>query len=1511
MVLNKLNKTITSSEFKPKSVLFRKNNRGHGIVDKNNYHLDRHTFLVSEEAGERHWKVKEGRRYIDGVESDISDKSRDVYEIFLDLSEEWKDSFLRIPNLDKRSDGFLKDLSKVPWNLEGVPDKLKLDKKWADRIHDTVIKGISVGAELLDDPEDEFGLLDDYWLNLKGVILNSETLIHFPMVLCEMSDSEEHTRPGISDDGFIKRIINSCGFNSTEKSYIVLSNMQRVEKVKASVDKGDLSKPMLDPDMRRKIAMRGVEAKTFFAKKKEKFEKKDKSLSKDFNTLDLESYLCTQFVIGEERDAAKEYDIDVRSNNVKFCADWLNLVSTIDEFKCLEFHDTVLAEVVANSTRNVDEGVFIVRKVRGYKAYVIIKPTSLGSVNDPKPIFYSIVFRGRSINTIFETVYDDSGGWSYTNFISTSRVRASHHMNSMPQFMMMIFENLETLSRLEEKVDGSSIIEISEPIKWCLISHLQDKEEYSSTVSDYRYYYFSLFSGFENCTTEAELLATKLPKVIRDPILLLATRRIIEIHRSLNSEVLSQETSLLSQKSMREDLENNPLGDSEYDRLPSVRTPFGFSIENSRTFLKASYMSIYHNKDEAERGPAAKQIVTKLAKHEHLMSSLLKSGEDPDKWDENIGKKLGVYEFNPIGCIFGADLLKRELILQSGLSKDSFQANEGFDDWIEQTVIIPKLLRTTYDALASTRSSYVDNGEIRVSKYRRLRSKMDESKRSDSDEEIPTVGETVKCLEAVIELRNRRILNGLSPSDDLLSVITEFSKNGSKLVIKIFKKNQLTGVREIYILTMVGRIMQRYVEDLARCIADRTHQEKLTGPQTKDAFIPEHKGSCAAMADGRESITVNGSGDKTQWANYLQAKTASLPLFRILPKRFHPLVAHVYNANTKKEIEIPSPLMESFLKFPDTDLEEEVLNEIKRAVLSGYESSIAKHDCSRLTINANTMQGIAHYSSTDLHMCALLLLKALIRKYIDQTGMDSYMSFEVSSDDKGFMVTVFLPKHEKVHKLRLILKLTAKIRHFERVIDSCFGIRDSRLKSVTSISVTFEFNSVFYFGNSITTPLAKFTSRCCDDSVQSTLHNRVSSMYSSVRQIRDNGGSGILCSLATMAQSIVMKNNLGFKLFSWFDQEAMLDYNKFKFSHLGYRQICNPITAGLCMSDFENIKVANSYNLSNQYKLLLRRDLDCEEMPSQISLATSMWKRDSHLAMLERLHMSQHEMTPQEALMMLSSPKTPSDMDMKLGLMATSGGLSRSFVQCQRSDLLRAGIYLLWQKAFTIDKEEMSFHSLIMYLNNMGFKEYKIGPDYTLYWDIEKRNRFYQIRSNRLKLMPKMYKPLISLSYVRDDVVAYLRNKWLGEENIIEEYLIKEINSECTWITETHTEFFDTHAPIMLHRLINMIPTIKTKTKLLSRGMASGNNMVECMMRDNTSATSNMMLTDRSNDSGEQERAQRYIRMASSRVSLWIDFIYSSYNDYGVQTIALNDMTRVSSGYEHGFLIYCNKFHSK
>jgi len=221
----------------------------------------------------------------------------------------------------------------------------------------------------------------------------------------------------------------------------------------------------------------------------------------------------------------------------------------------------------------------------------------------------------------------------------------------------------------------------------------------------------------------------------------------------------------------------------------------------------------------------------------------------------------------------------------------------------------------------------------------------------------------------------------------------------------------------------------------------------------------------------------------------------------------------------------------------------------------------------------------------------------------------------------------------------------------------------------------------------------------------------------------------------------------------------------------------------------------------------------------------------------------------------------------------------------------------MWHKGFYMDGEKIGFNQLVVRLSEKSESPYDMGDEYRKYHLIEQKERYYNQRMRRMRLMPKVYRPLITTSYVRDDVVSYLKHSWLGERHDIDEHIVLLMLEECQWLDMSSDEFFKKYEPIMLHRFINMIPTRRGKTKLLSRGGSGSKNMIECLMDNNTSSSSRMSLLADDSTVESDERANGYIMQCSSRISLWIDIIEASGHEYGMLDGAYNDLKRLSRDY--------------
>jgi len=385
-----------------------------------------------------------------------------------------------------------------------------------------------------------------------------------------------------------------------------------------------------------------------------------------------------------------------------------------------------------------------------------------------------------------------------------------------------------------------------------------------------------------------------------------------------------------------------------------------------------------------------------------------------------------------------------------------------------------------------------------------------------------------------------------------------------------------------------------------------------------------------------------------------------------------------------------------------------------------------------------------------------------------------------------------------------------------------------------------------------------------------------------------------------------MKTNLGFLRYSWFNEDANNHYKRIKISHLGYRGICNPFTAGLTMADFENQKVIEENDMKPMYLRILKQDIDSEELCEEVlRLNQPLWSNEQHKGMLARLGIQSHEITKEEALLILSRPRSPEELYRKLGLKAGSTSLSRSFVQCQRSDLSRAGMFILWHKAFKWGDEKISFRELIHRLESMPRESFEMNKEYVGYQNLENSRRVHMNRTRRLRQLPRYLRPLVSTSYVREDVEQYIRNLWLGEEVDISDYLVEQIRAECGWIRDTSEEFFQDYDPVMLHRFINSITTRKSRIKLLSRGVYYNADPIRTMFPNNTCADTICRIAGSEAGAELIQQTERYVRMVAARISRWSDLLSFAGGDHDFEMLCWDDIKAMSEGLPDQAIDHC------
>lgn len=1442
----------------------------------------------------------------------------------------WKSNFDYMNDFDY--DKFFNEISSI--EQPDMNAELKLDESWSKKIEtyeSFPLKNMGkMKPHNLIKPT-----FNSYIENFKKGKKNIKTMIHFPMIIAERGEPKpsREVSTELPESYIFKSAIN-CDVDGS-MSYEMLESISYITNNKKKAGMKNY------PDLIEvngftyshlvSLVNRGVHGKDHEDLK----DKKDKNLDWNVDLEDLDAYLNEQIRFKEMMiDEKDKYLIETSlRNDTKYIQDWYENLCNIEFYEPLRFFDAVMSEVIYNSKRNLKRSYqYIIRRIPGYKAYVIIKTTRLGSVHDPTHTFYSIVFEGEGYKSglkLFEEVHDIGDGWKCTRFISTDRTRSSHMMNVWEQFCSIVWENLECLSTLNEKFNSDAIVCISKAIKFDLLLLINDSAEYSSCIHNLRYYYFPLMNGLKHCKNDAEQIVEKFPTIIRDPMLIYTLREMMKMHESLDEiylinssrqltpkRIMDKIAMLIVESKEKEDdsddnddeasnegieiIENDfGIEDVESDQLPEIPTPFGFIIRNTRTFLKASYKQIYHNKDESNKGDSAKKIVSKIFKTESKMRKRLRENLPLYHENEKMDDSNDIYEFNLTAVIHGSDLLKQQLINDSGGRLKTLLINNDhfYKIWIERCVIMPTLIRTTYSELATTKSSFINNGLVNLKKF-------DKNEFNELD-----IGRTRKCIEAIHEYIKSVEVTGIRPIDNISYLFKTYYEKDGRIVVKIFKKNQNTGIRDIYILTIYGRMVIRIVEDISRSICKKIFSEKLTSPYTKDRFMAEHfhkvKAFCASKKINtrrHRAFTFKESGDMSEWANRWFMKSLSVTLLRLTPASFHGLIMRALNDVTNKHIELPRQFLISATKNKYTNLSNEASDRIKKEFLGQIESDNAEYlnkGDTRATCLANMMQGILHYTSSLAHASALALFRSFMIKSMKDKGFDIVMSYECSSDDKGVLMTVITDENgldeKNVNRVSL-QAIRSTWKSISDMVDSSFGIKTSIQKTNLTITSLFEFNSVFYCGNSISVPIAKFTSRCLDDSVQSSLHQRVCSLHSSLRQVRENGGSGILCSLLSFAQRSVLMNNIGWRNMEWFDNDVMDMICMYKFSHLGNRNVSTPITAGICMAEYEDMKEAQIESTWSALSHLDRNEYSDSELIERSTMHFGIWQIDKHRTLLKNLNLSQsNDMNADDFRIKMTGGSNKEELTRFIESTMSSNSFARSLAMCQRSDIARSAVYLLWSQVFKVEKEKISMFRMIKKLDELKPINSYMPAEYYKWMSLEGRKRTYVIRNYRSRLRMRQYDPLINFGVTRGEVVDIIKNDWYNVKTSTDEELefVRNAVYSLGWIKHSEEETFKTITPRELHTMINTMATKASKIKLLARGSAKRGDTIESLMTENCCADMNMYL-DRCDQTDFYSNDVGIIKTVSHRLTGWISLLQEMDNQGLCEYDCFEDMIRHS-----------------
>ncbi|WNE31541.1 RNA-dependent RNA polymerase [Crithidia bombi leishbuvirus 1] len=694
------------------------------------------------------------------------------------------------------------------------------------------------------------------------------------------------------------------------------------------------------------------------------------------------------------------------------------------------------------------------------------------------------------------------GGWYATRVVQSIKVdKISQHLN--------LLERMVSLRHYWASVFSQNNIRSQRHFSTSLLIALDGKQATIDLLSLFRYVYM------EKCKEKGHRnvakIWTKMPTVLRTPIQSWVAKRMIEQCLADNEapqiEISENYSEMLNFKSLTSWVDGLPIN--------------GFS-----TILSLSYMH-YATSHPVSTGLHGRvSIMAKLISEEEKVPAI----KEKIGWSSPLIKELGPHEFS-----------------------------------VNFMVKLGKFASKALKARYSTWKEFYDQYELRLLAWK-LSDFATFKKSTSVDSDDPA--DRNYCFEEIFKLKKRIQLNSneeinYSPYQELNKLVEEQHTNPKSRNVSIFVKDQQTGVREIFVLTMNLRILVKSLEILARLINYALPNETLSLPKRKSDLVYSH----ALTSQSRKielirslpaekkykilELRFSSSSDAKAWCQQFCMPAFGCFYESLLKEAFgedsqklRDYMMFVFNQITQKHIHVDSRVKSWFKSNPDVESSDPTFNKLKEM----YTTGVGLYPDGGIINESNMMQGIPHETSSCLHASYLLLatnsLKFLVMALRARTGdakvetkeeevttLDTDLKMNnalkglklgevtitnmVSSDDSGILFT--LPVALELSEDGEVCGEAATSVESLREILSRFGLAIEECKRLFSAQVSYEkstifaetpvyeFNSKFYVGTSVNTAEIKFACSQFTIGYHSSIRERISEAMSSLSTCLSEG----------------------------------------------------------------------------------------------------------------------------------------------------------------------------------------------------------------------------------------------------------------------------------------------------------------------------------------------------------------------------------------------------------------------
>nr|UUT42639.1 MAG: RNA-dependent RNA polymerase [Brown dog tick phlebovirus 1] len=909
---------------------------------------------------------------------------------------------------------------------------------------------------------------------------------------------------------------------------------------------------------------------------------------------------------------------------------------------------TIGVELAIANKQHSNQGEFVVKKLRHYDVYLLIKLT-----NSKGPMFVSLAWNTSDIpcrlsaTGVFKR-FTEQGGWAWTAFHSfkqskiTTLVKTASRVHNLYWYWREHF-NLQPW----RDCDGEAgMTDVCRMFKLSLMTMLEDKARTEELLTLFRY---TMLEGFvsEPCLPKPGKMIEKLPNIARTHLQVWLIKKSLATIRRVAQQPWQAE--VIKDKIVWKDIEN----------------PFtGGKVEDSTRLVSLFYIGYLKNKDEPAEKNAMPALIRKIVKMEE--------------------KHPGRYDYLGLGDPHLTDIRTHEysLSFQKYICEAAMEILKAtWGQNVKDTIhldILDSFSNLTLDKVSTLKASsafdetwYTTDG---TKKYHRKK--------------------VIENFQKFVTPENTHVIH-------VLKQCLETVEQRGCMHIDIFKKNQHGGLREIYVLGPEERVVQLGLETIARAVCSKFKSETLTNPDQKTR-VPETHGKRARAAQPKGNLTTPletvGTSDDLKTFNQTQHTTKlALTLIKFTREELHPFIIRGCSLFMKKRIKLDDDLLQIIINNTELKTDDPTLATLHAAFRGELDPPPrwAKEGLSFIETETGMLQGILHFLSSLHHTClqewfkyyATFQLSTIFKRKNCGVLVDVLQS----SDDSAVLITYPIPEPQVATKCRVV---AAQLLHIKKYLGEFLALYPS-VKCTTNTLHFLEFNSEFFFHNDHVRPTLKWVIAADQISEQEAIVSRQEEMASSLTGVLEGGGSISLCHMLQYGQSLLHYTLLGANtsfLFRRFMEEA----NLFKDPSLGFFLMDHVFGAGLAGFKYNLWNMVRDNNLGAIYKLFLQqvREEQVPEVKERVykslettscgALASTVTIRHGNRknweAMVERCDVpddweSQMDENPE---MCYRQPKTTKEVKLKLAEKLHAPGVSASLSRGdQVIKIISSSIYIL------------------------------------------------------------------------------------------------------------------------------------------------------------------------------------------------------------------------------------------